>query len=287
VNLVKKGKIKQEITLSTEDKSLNELKIIFNEMLYIVATNVCCDINKIESLLKKFQELDFTHKIDEPFGKTSQGLNYLAKIINDMLYKSANTALLIKKDSESLVKSVDRISIASNQQAVNLEETAASIEQINISMSSVVDKINEVGTQSNDIKNVIEIIGEIADQTNLLALNAAIEAARAGEFGRGFAVVADEVRNLAEKTQNSLNEINANTNTLLFSINDIASLIKEQSEAIEQINCSVIELDGATQENAKIAGDTNDIAKNLFNLSNVMIKDSMSKNFIGKVKIRN
>ena len=72
---------------------------------------------------------------------------------------------------------------------------------------STATKIEELGTASQAIGKIVQVIDEIANQTSLLALNAAIESARAGEHGRGFAVVAGEVRRLAERTSNATREI--------------------------------------------------------------------------------
>ncbi|MFJ4144925.1 methyl-accepting chemotaxis protein [Pseudomonas sp. NPDC089734] len=86
-------------------------------------------------------------------------------------------------------------------------EAIAQIERLATEVGRSADAMTELEQESDKIGKVMDVIKSVAEQTNLLALNAAIEAARAGEAGRGFAVVADEVRGLAQRTQQSTEEI--------------------------------------------------------------------------------
>jgi twitching motility protein PilJ len=68
-------------------------------------------------------------------------------------------------------------------------------------------RIKRLGESSQEIGNIVELIGDLAEQTNILALNSSIQASMAGEAGRGFAVVADEVQRLAERAANATRQI--------------------------------------------------------------------------------
>ncbi|MFA7070239.1 MAG: methyl-accepting chemotaxis protein [Sulfurimonas sp.] len=122
----------------------------------------------------------------------------------------------------------------------------------------IADRMQVLSQEANEVKNILDIISDIAEQTNLLALNAAIEAARAGEHGRGFAVVADEVRKLAERTQKSLSEINATINVIVQSIVDVSGTMSINSKDIQELANRAIDVELKINESVSIVNQAVD-----------------------------
>ena len=181
---------------------------------------------------------------------------------------------------EELTASVQRNSEGAQSADQFVRGSAQAAREGGAAMQRVVGTMGDLGASARRITEIVATIDGIAFQTNILALNAAVEAARAGEQGRGFAVVAAEVRALAQRSAAAAKDVatiagesrerieQSNTQvtsagaqiermvsafeTVTATMAEISAASGEQARGILQVNSTITQLDGVTQQNAQL-----------------------------------
>ncbi len=207
-----------------------------------------------------------------------QAVNTSAVRLAEVVSKAHEATNVVSTASDEVTKGAMDLSQRVQEQAAALEQTSATMDEMNSAvqgntdnareasqvavdvkekantgvsvMSKTIEAMDAIQESSHKIADIVTLIDGIAFQTNLLALNAAVEAARAGEHGRGFAVVAGEVRALAQKSAEAAKDIKTLIEESVTRIDDGTSLAGQSGEMLSEINASI---DTVTQMIAHIA----------------------------------
>jgi methyl-accepting chemotaxis protein len=212
--------------------------------------------------------------------------NRTATALEAAMCQVRDTAETMAHGSEEISGAVNDLSRRTESQAANLEETAATMDEIATAVQAsaggashaqelaqnakirsgelastvqrTVDAMSGIERSSDAIGTIIGVIDEIAFQTNLLALNAGVEAARAGDAGRGFAVVASEVRALAQRSSDAAKEIKGLIHGSATRVREGVQLVEKTGTSLNEILVSYDQIMGIVSQ---MAASTKDQAR--------------------------
>lgn len=169
--------------------------------------------NTLESELQVSQFIaSLSEQLSRISSEQSNRSNEQARAISTVtstLEELSNTARHVAVTANDVFNATTRALTTAQRGSQIIEQGIQSIKIVSGNVENIAGIAAELGQQSRQVEEIVEMISELADETNLLALNATIEASGAGEYGRRFAVVAAEVQNLANRSRTAARDVQA------------------------------------------------------------------------------
>ncbi|MGK5095327.1 methyl-accepting chemotaxis protein [Deltaproteobacteria bacterium TL4] len=182
----------------------------------------------------------------------------------------SSTAQELVATAKQIASNTERVSIAAQKTSENgqngsraVNDAKAGMEKTKKQVQLIAQHMSDLGSKSQRIGVVLEIINELSEQTNLLSLNATIEAAGAGEAGQRFAVVADEVRKLAERSFESTKEIKELITDIQQTANTTIMVTEDGTKAVDEGVKLFSEVTGSIQSIMNQANSTSSASKEI------------------------
>ncbi len=265
-----------DFTIEVKSESNDEIGIMgarmrdFVQSMRHMLTSISEESDKLKQESETSDEVsksmyDASQSQAEAMQQLNETVDQLAVAVNDIAQNATTLATVVadtRENSEKADASMKETVKISQKGREDMEKLSHAMDGIQDANTRLVGSINKVGTASEEITNIVSMIGEIAEETNLLSLNASIEAARAGDAGKGFAVVATQIGKLAQTSAESATNIS----------NLIEEVHKLIDEAVGQANASAESIE-KNSDLIHIAVDTFDQIYNNIQASNDCIEE--------------
>ncbi|QIR14712.1 methyl-accepting chemotaxis protein [Shewanella aestuarii] len=253
------GDLRQRLDEKGKDE-VSQLAIAFNMFVEKIA-NVVAQLHPISDQLTTHSEHLLTNV--NTAQQSSQNVNQETQSVATAMHEMLTTTQDMAGNTSQAAQSAAEVKTQAEQGLKLMQTTVDQGEALGQELKRNVEVSQVLSKSSSEITSILDVIKSIAEQTNLLALNAAIEAARAGSHGRGFAVVADEVRALANRTQDSTNEINQIVSKINEGINSLLRSNNQTQQQSDELQLKASQSSDAMQNILLLIANISDVTAQL------------------------